>query len=136
MKLRTPQPLEARRPLVTETPTSPDGQKRASFDARVQAVAGSLGAGTSFDVLVRRFQVGNRAAALIFLDGFLRPAPTFRVLQSLMNAPEKELGDEPRRALEEKLVPFFEVQWSEQADAVVREVLARQAALLVEGVDP
>ena len=138
MQWRTPQPLEVQRPQPPQPPLQADGQgrrgTRASFDGRLAAVIDGLGGKTSFDVLVRRLQVGGRAAALVFLDGFVRPTPTVQVLRSLMGAAEDIWQEDPDRALEERLVPFFEVQWATEPGEVVREVLAGQAALVVEGV--
>ncbi|HEY8487010.1 MAG TPA: spore germination protein [Limnochordales bacterium] len=136
MRWLTPQPIQARSPQAGpgQADSRQDGKASASLEERIRAVAQPLGADRSFDVIVRRFQAAGRPAALIHLDGFLRPTPTVQLLKSLMAGPEELARAEPRRALEQRLVPFFEVQWVGEPQEAVHQVLCGQAALVVDGL--
>lgn len=116
-------------------PAEGEATRAPRLEEMVRGVVEPLGAATSFDVIVRRFRLADRPAALIFLDGFVQTTPTLRVLQALMKVPGEALGEAPRQELEGHLIPYFEVQWLKQAPEAVEQVLVGQAILVVEGVE-
>lgn len=113
-----------------------DQQQRQRFEQVVDAISEGLGREKSFDVVVRRIRVAGRDAALIYLDGFLQPVPTLRILQTLMKLQPDALGQgDARVKLEQELVPYFELMWVKGPQEAIDEILVGQGALVLAGLD-
>lgn len=94
-----------------------------------------LGAGESFDVIVREFVIGGRRAALLFIDGFAKDDVLTNVLRPLLSAAREELTPVPLEAVLDRFLPYIEVDRARDLDEVVEAVLSGPLALLLDGSD-
>ncbi len=90
----------------------------------------------SFDLVLRDVAVADRAAAIVFVDGFVKDETMSKMLQFLVNLqPEKVKALTSAEEFAAHFVPYTEVAVSDQPDEVATAVLSGQLALLVDGYD-
>lgn len=90
----------------------------------------------SFDIVLRDITVAERAAAIVFVDGFVKDETMSKMLQFFVNLqPEKVKSLQSAEEFAAHFVPYTEVALSDQPDEVVTAVLSGQLALLVDGYD-
>ncbi|MFW5985185.1 MAG: spore germination protein [Halanaerobiaceae bacterium] len=104
----------------------PDLEKNISY------IEQELGADTSFDVQTRKFTVGKKQAALIFLDGFIKDELIFS-LEFLMETKRKEISVNSLKKIINKRLPYFEVSTVKYLDEVVTEALSGPQVFLIAG---
>jgi len=85
-------------------------------------------------VILRKIKVGNKDAALLFLDGFVQDKTTQSVIEALLKAKPEELVPNTVKKLMENQIPYFEISNVDSIDELIQEVLAGPMALLVDGV--
>ncbi|MBE6758223.1 MAG: spore germination protein [Ruminococcaceae bacterium] len=90
----------------------------------------------SFDIVLRDVTVADRAAAIVFVDGFVKDETMSKMLQFFVNLqPEKVKSLSDAEAFASHFVPYTEVAVTDRPDEVVTAVLSGQLALLVDGYD-
>ena len=87
----------------------------------------------SFDIVVRPFQIGERALKMYFVNGLIQTDSAMKILGDLQNADAACFGavtaaDEAA----ERFIPFTETQTTTDLDAVVSAVLSGQAAIAAQ----
>ncbi|HEY8449025.1 MAG TPA: spore germination protein, partial [Bacillota bacterium] len=97
-------------------------------------LAARLGYGKSFDVIFHGFDLGDRAALLITLDGFFKDGILLRITQFLLSQVGSTPIEESLRKLQEQGIAYAENELAGRVDDVVMAVLSGQAALLVDGL--
>lgn len=93
-----------------------------------------MGIDVSFDVILREIKVGNKNAALLFLDGFVQDKTTQTVISALLKAKQAEIVPNTVKKLMEEQIPYFEVSTVDDIDELIREVLSGPMALLIDGI--
>lgn len=109
-------------------------QLTRDIQKNLTAVLDKLGGTTSFDVIVREFDVAGRRAALIFLDGMGKSWEVQMLIRQLMAIERGELGPKPVEKLLRRFVDWMEVETVDDVDKAVAWVLAGPSVLLVDGV--
>lgn len=135
-----PRPLDGRRPVppaaaptaVREPEDMPPVRAARGLEENLAFLQRRLGYGESFDVIVRRLRLGDRDAAVVAIDGFVKDDVLLRALQFAASWQERGGGPE---ALFLSGLPYVEVTREEDLERVAHEVLAGQAALLLDGSD-
>ncbi|MBE6767474.1 MAG: spore germination protein [Ruminococcaceae bacterium] len=90
----------------------------------------------SFDIVLRDVAVADLAAAIVFVDGFVKDETMSKMLQFFVNLqPEKVKKLKTPEDFASHFVPYTEVAVSDQPDEAVTAVLSGQLALLVDGYD-
>lgn len=90
----------------------------------------------SFDIVLRDVAVADLAAAIVFVDGFVKDETMSKMLQFFVNLqPEKVKKLKTPEDFASHFVPYTEVAVSDQPDEAVAAVLSGQLALLVDGYD-
>ncbi len=90
----------------------------------------------SFDIVLRDVAVADLAAAIVFVDGFVKDETMSKMLQFFVNLqPEKVKKLKTPEEFASHFVPYTEVAVSDQPDEAVTAVLSGQLALLVDGYD-
>ncbi|NLJ25923.1 MAG: spore germination protein [Firmicutes bacterium] len=104
------------------------------LDRNLDILTDRLGIGISFDLILRKIKVGNKDAALLFLDGFVQDKTTQAVIEALIKAKPEELVPNTVKKLMENQIPYFEIANVDSIDELIQEVLAGPMALLIDGV--
>jgi len=106
---------------------------KKNLEDNLKPIQEELGVGVSFDVLVRRFKLGRKDAALVFIDGFVKDDIIQRLLQFLMTLEGREIGPNIVEKLLNRYITYLEVNRADTLKQVIDEVLAGPLALLVDG---
>ncbi|MFW6022714.1 MAG: spore germination protein [Halanaerobiaceae bacterium] len=107
---------------------------KKKLDDNIEILKNELGAGESFDILVRTFEIGGKKAGLVFIDGFIKDQLIIPILK-LMETEREELSvDTVRKVLNHRLA-YYEVDTVKDLDEVVQQILAGTQVLLIDGVN-
>lgn len=93
-----------------------------------------LGVDISFDIVYRTIRIGEREAAIFFVDGFCKDEIMQKLLQYFMDMTKKELPETPYELLKRK-VPYVEVDITREFSQIEMMVLSGQFAVLIDGYD-
>ncbi|WP_226984185.1 spore germination protein [Halothermothrix orenii] len=104
------------------------------LEDNLKTLKNELGADESFDVLTREFEIGDKEAALIFIDGFIKDDLILPILYMMETSREDISVDVIKKILKRRL-PYYEVSTVKTLDKIVQEVLAGPQVLLIDGVD-
>jgi stage V sporulation protein AF len=96
-------------------------------------LGGELGVGESFDVLLRRFRIAGRPAALLFLDGFAKDLVMRGVMEFLLKTERRQVVPNVIEDLLTERLTFIEAETVDRLRDVVNQVLAGPLALLIDG---
>ncbi|NLY30163.1 MAG: spore germination protein, partial [Firmicutes bacterium] len=92
-----------------------------------------MGIDVSFDIILREIRVGNKDAALLFLDGFVHDLVTQQVISSLMAVKPHELASQAVKRLMEEHIPHFEIFTVSDVEELIQTVLSGPMVLLIDG---
>lgn len=102
------------------------------LDENLAYIREKLGVDTSFDIIVREFDVGGKKAALIFVDAFANSNVITLILQNLSRLKREDLAPNSLEKIY-RYIPYMEMDKSEDLDEVIDQVLAGPMALLLDG---
>ncbi|ADL13204.1 spore germination protein [Acetohalobium arabaticum] len=103
-----------------------------NLDHNLDYLQDELHADLSFDVLTRTFDVGNRKAGLIYLDGFIKDQLIY-ILNRLLDVERKDLSVDAIQKVLDKHLPYYEVSTVTTLDDAVDEILSGPQVLLIDG---
>lgn len=103
------------------------------LEENLEVLGKELGEGESFDVLVRRFRIAGRDAALLFLDGFAKDLVMRGVMEFLLETERSDVVPHVIQDLMEERLTFIEAETVSVLRDVVNQVLAGPLALLIDG---
>lgn len=107
---------------------------RKKLDDNLEILKEVLGAGESFDILVRTFEIGEKRAGLVFIDGFIKDDLIIPILR-LMETEREEIAVDVIKKIINKRLPYYELSTVKDLDKAVQEILAGTQLLLIDGVD-
>lgn len=88
----------------------------------------------NFDLVLRRFEVGGRKAALIYVDGLMNDQILLWVLNDLMSVERSNVWPENKMELiARRIVSYGEVNRTSSVQKVVDQVLAGPSVFLLDG---
>ncbi len=90
-------------------------------------ISARLRVGESFDINERRLSVSGSEVAFYYIDGFVKDGEMLKIMQSLLG--EKTLK-KPAELI--SVMPFVEVEITDDADRIICEVLSGTAAVIGE----
>lgn len=94
-----------------------------------------LGVGKSFDMVCRDIIIGDRRAALFFIDGFIKDEVFEKIMEFLYKVTPKELRNIPNMEIFSQLkMPYVEVQYTKDIETAETEILCGVSALVIDGV--
>ncbi|NLA59223.1 MAG: spore germination protein [Firmicutes bacterium] len=108
-------------------------QLSKALEKNLSTLNKELGIDVSFDIILRGIRVGNKDAALLFLDGFVQDLVTQNVISSLMEVKPGELTPQAVKALMEEHIPHFETFTVTDLDELIQTVLSGPMILLIDG---
>lgn len=87
---------------------------------------------TNFDLVRKRFRLGDRAACLYFVNGFLEDALMERLLEFFCQLrPEEVPGTAAELA--ERAVPYMQAETEEDEEKIIENILSGVSCLFVDG---
>jgi len=92
-----------------------------------------LGIDISFDIILREFKIGNREAALVFVDGFVDDEVVTLIMQTLINTRREEMVPDALEKVFKYRVPYVDVELVSTYQEVINEVMAGPIAILIDG---
>lgn len=107
---------------------------KKKLDDNLEIIKEVLGADESFDVLVRTFEIGEKKAGLVFIDGFIKDDLIVPILK-LMETEREEISVDVIKKIMNKRLPYYELDTVIDLDKAVQEILAGPQLLLIDGVD-
>lgn len=105
------------------------------YDELTYAIDSKIKPELSFDVIKRELVIGGRSAAIYFIDGFIKDEIFEKILEFLFKvSPEQLKGIENAKEFSERLMPYVEVEDTDDADAACTAVLSGATVLVVDSV--
>jgi stage V sporulation protein AF len=99
----------------------------------LEFISQTMGVGITFDVIVREFSIGQKQAALVFIDGLVKDKVTMDIVRALQRAERQEIVPNTVEKLLARHISYFEVDTASTISEVVDQVLSGPAALLIDG---
>jgi stage V sporulation protein AF len=103
------------------------------LEKNIAYVSRELGLDISFDVILREFKIGYKKAAFVFIDGFANADIMTLIMQSLMEADQEEIVPNTLEKVTTRLLPFGEMELSDNLIEMVNEVLAGPLIFFIDG---
>ncbi|WP_188208172.1 spore germination protein [Alkalibacillus aidingensis] len=103
------------------------------FQQNIDYLQKELRIDDSFDVIHHKLEHDGRKIGMFFVDGFANDMAMIQSLKGLKHLEADGFADDPIKTLTEVIIPHQEVETSEDLEEVIGQVLAGQAALIVEG---
>lgn len=100
------------------------------FDKDRQYLDDELAVKKNFDVVSREITVGGRRAVFYFVDGFCKDDLMVKLLQFVIEMQPRDMPMDAKGL--NKIMPYVEVEDSQEFDVIVRSVLSGYFALLIE----
>ncbi len=89
----------------------------------------------SFDLVKRDLIIGGRPAVLYFVDGFIKDEVFEKIMEFLFKIKPEELAKIPTmESFSKDHMPYVEVDWAEDYEKAVSQILSGPAALLIDGI--
>jgi stage V sporulation protein AF len=105
-----------------------------SFEQNVSYMRERLGVGKSFDVIHLDLEYAERRMALFLVDGFVKDDILHYIMKLLSRLDPEQLEPDPFEKLFKTHLPYIEIDYLEDLNAVSDQVLAGPTALFVEGL--
>ncbi|MBE5875685.1 MAG: spore germination protein [Lachnospiraceae bacterium] len=103
------------------------------FDKDRQYLDEELAVQKNFDVVSRDITVGGRRAVFYFVDGFCKDELMQKLLQFVMGIQTRDMPMDAQGM--NKIMPYVEVEDSQDFGVIIRNVLSGYFAILVEGFE-
>lgn len=115
----------------------PDSEKdikvSKNYDDNVEFLKKELGAGTSFDVIVREMLVGGKKVALFGLNGLLDGQTLSQIMAALVETERGELVPNTLEKIFKGRIAFNQVVEEDTMDKVIYFVMSGTIAIVVDG---
>ncbi|MDE5413956.1 spore germination protein [Alkalihalobacterium chitinilyticum] len=105
------------------------------IDENIEYLKEALGVDKSFDIIHLDLEYAEVRMALFVVDGFAKDFSLTQIQRELIALKPEELLENPLKTLTHTKIPYVEIDTNEDLDAIVDDVLAGQAALVVDGLD-
>ncbi len=107
---------------------------QGDFSQRDEEIKELLHIGECFDILRRRFVIGDREAALYSVDGFLNGQLSEKVMEFFFSIQKKDMPEDFAGFIQKK-IPHVDILKVKDQETFIHSILAGMSCLLVEGYD-
>ncbi|WP_416148331.1 spore germination protein [Salipaludibacillus sp. HK11] len=104
-----------------------------NFNKNIDYMLKELRVEENFDVIHHKIDAGGRKIGMFYVDGFASDVATIEVLKKIKSLEPDALRRNPIDILTQGIIPHQETETSEDLEEVIGQVLAGQAAFIVEG---
>ncbi|WP_031518148.1 spore germination protein [Desulfofalx alkaliphila] len=87
----------------------------------------------NFDIIYRKLEYGGKDFGLFFVDGFAKDDVLLLIMRELKRLTSSDLRTNTIDKLVQTFIPYIEVETTEDLEEVIGQILAGQAALIVDG---
>ena len=106
-----------------------------NFNKWISYLDGELKPDKSFDIIKRELEIGERRAALYFIDGFIKDEVYEKILEFLYKQTPEDIGKITDMTQFARLkMPYVEVDSTDDKQAAVTAVLSGPSVLIIEGI--
>ena len=98
-----------------------------NYTENISFLSARLRVNESFDIIERHLTVASADVCFYYIDGFIKDAEMLRIMQFMLSQKELGTAEDMLRKL-----PYVEVEYTNDADKIIRSVLSGQAAVLTE----
>ncbi len=106
----------------------------ADIDNNLTWLKQYLGYQETFDLIVREFKIGQKRAALVYLDSFVSQTDLTLIMEQFLQTPEGAAENAGLTELLNRQIPFIELTAQTELSKTAEQILAGPCALLVDGV--
>ncbi|MGI6555205.1 MAG: spore germination protein [Bacillota bacterium] len=106
----------------------------ANLERNSDWMSQELGIDRSFDVIRRDISIGDRKAALFFVDGFAKDEIMERILTTFAMLQPQDLRPTPLKQVFHRYLSYIEVETTDDLHDAVSKVLAGPLALVIDGI--
>ncbi|MDQ0340384.1 stage V sporulation protein AF [Caldalkalibacillus uzonensis] len=104
-----------------------------TFEDNITYLQQELRIEKSFDVIHHKLEYAGLKFGLFFVDGFAKDDVMVNIMRHINAFAPRDLRTNPIEALTRSLIPYIEIETTEDLEEVITQVLSGQAALIVEG---
>ncbi|WP_025028593.1 spore germination protein [Caldalkalibacillus mannanilyticus] len=108
-------------------------QLTEDFGENIDYLQKQLRVEESFDVIHHKLEYAERKFGLFFIDGFAKDDMLLQIMRDLGLMKKQDLDKNPIEKLVRTVIPYIEVETSEDLEEIISQVLAGQAAFIIEG---
>lgn len=113
----------------TQIPISSD------FGENIDYLLKELRVEYSFDVIHQKLEYAERKFGLFFVDGFTKDDMMLQIMRDLKGIGPRNLKGGAIETLVRTTIPYIEVETTEDLEEVISQILAGQAAFIIEGCE-
>ncbi len=117
---------------MSETRETEAGVITSEFNQNEQRLKQILHPEENFDIIIRRIQIGGRAAALYYMDGMVKDELLEKVVESFFKLQETDMPKEAE-AFTQELLPYTENELCQEIDKLLKNLLSGVTVLLIDG---
>ena len=88
----------------------------------------------SFDILQRDLYIGERAATLYFVNGFIKDDAVLKIMESVLHVKKADMPADVQE-FSRKYVPYASVEISDDYDKIIKVILSGLTCLFIDGYD-
>ncbi|QGG48471.1 spore germination protein [Heliorestis convoluta] len=105
----------------------------SQYDENIDYLLKELRIEKNFDIIHHKMEYSGKKLALFFIDGFAKDESMTFIMKELSRLEESQLEGNAIEKLTRTIIPYLEIETSEDLEEVINQVLAGQAALVIEG---
>lgn len=105
-----------------------------SFEENLKLFQEILRVDKSFDIIYRTFLIGDRKAAVFFIDGFVKDEVLQKIMQFFQGKKPEDIPD-TAHAFSKSIIPYGEVDLKDNVDEIMTDVLSGVPIFIVDGYD-
>ncbi len=102
------------------------------IDKNIEHMNRTLPIKTSFDLIERRIQIGERQCAFYFVDGFMKDEIMLKIIDSFFSVTKENMPIDAQE-FTRQVLPYVEVDRLYKFDDVVKNVLSGVTCLFIDG---
>lgn len=106
--------------------------KEKRIDTIIKEINQILKPESSFDIIWRRIDIGNRESYYYFIDGFCKDEIMQKLLQKFMDITKDNMPESDKMFLEKQL-PYVEVELTKDIQKMITAILSGMTLLLIDG---
>ena len=88
----------------------------------------------SFDILQRDLYIGERAATLYFVNGFIKDDAVLKIMESVLHVKKADMPADVQE-FSRKYVPYASVEISDDYEKIIKDILSGLTCLFIDGYD-
>lgn len=105
----------------------------SDFGQNIDYLQRELRVEESFDVIHHKLEYGKKKFGLFFVDGFAKDDMMLQIMRDIGVHTQKDFEKNAIEKLVRTFIPYIEVETTEDLNEVISQILAGQAAFIIEG---